>query len=235
MKVTIVFSGRKKIDRGDFGLEVTLFLFAQKILARDKIFLIRGNHELRTIQKYFTFHNECIQKFGEKLGDTVWKEINKTFDHLPFAAVVDDQIFCVHGGIPRPSLYNFKANTSIYEELNSKIETPLNDVETQCPLAWDLLWSDPQRENDIVLLSKEERDESNDDEIILEQYDLLQTGFSEENVGMGPNPRRGTACIFNEKALNMFLNRFNLSQVIRAHEVQSNFGVAGNCNFFKIF
>ncbi len=31
----------------------------------------------------------------------MWEEINKVFDRLPLACVIDHDIFCVHGGIPR--------------------------------------------------------------------------------------------------------------------------------------
>lgn len=50
------------VDRGDFSIEVISYLFAMKILAPTKFFLLRGNHELRSIQKNFTFFRECSIK-----------------------------------------------------------------------------------------------------------------------------------------------------------------------------
>lgn len=50
------------VDRGDFSIEVISYLFAMKILAPTKFFLLRGNHELRSIQKNFTFFKECFTK-----------------------------------------------------------------------------------------------------------------------------------------------------------------------------
>ena len=51
------------VDRGDYSIEVISYLFAMKILAPTKFFLLRGNHEIRAIQKNFTFARECMMKF----------------------------------------------------------------------------------------------------------------------------------------------------------------------------
>lgn len=41
-------------------------------------------------------------RFGDDLGEEVWEGCNAVFDRLPLASVIDHDIFCVHGGIPRP-------------------------------------------------------------------------------------------------------------------------------------
>merc|ERR1711972_435104 len=124
-------------------------------------------------------------KFGDRMGAMIWEEINKAFDNLPIAAVVDDQIFCVHGGIPRPSVLSDDTSKTIYDELNTAIDTPLPDPENDCPLAWDLLWSDPKRDEDVVLVDPSEKVETQEEE--LEQYDLLQEGWSTKDIGFGKN------------------------------------------------
>ncbi|XP_078587123.1 uncharacterized protein LOC144868595 [Branchiostoma floridae x Branchiostoma japonicum] len=181
------------VDRGEYGIEVVAYLFAQKLLVPDKVFLIRGNHELRAVQERFSFHTECLQKFGEKLGLEVWEAINQCFDAMPVAAVVDNNIFCAHGGIP--SLWH---SSGLLKDMEN-IPVPLRDPENESPLAWELMWADPLSSDDVGPEMQEE----------------LKT-----NHGFTQNPKRGTAHAFSHQALQDFLVRNGLSHVVRAHEVQ---------------
>lgn len=88
------------VDRGDFSLQVALYLIAMKVLSPNEFFLLRGNHEMREVQKHFTFYDECRKSLGSEAGETVWEYINQVFDYLPFGAVIDGNIFACHGGIP---------------------------------------------------------------------------------------------------------------------------------------
>ena len=73
-----------------------------------KVFLLRGNHETRDVngwEEHYgarSFIYQCRERFGDELGYKVWELTNSTFDRMPLAAVIDQDIFCVHGGIPRP-------------------------------------------------------------------------------------------------------------------------------------
>ncbi|KAK8884972.1 serine/threonine protein phosphatase Pzh1 [Tritrichomonas musculus] len=116
------------VDRGIQSIETVCLLFAFKILYPENFFLLRGNHECSYINRQFGFYDECIQRFSKK----VWRIFCDVFNCLPVAAIVDDKIFCVHGGIS-PTLLDL-------DDIK-KIERPLEIPEDG--LLCDLLWSDP--------------------------------------------------------------------------------------------
>lgn len=130
------------VDRGDFSIESVLYLFAMKSLVPKRFFMLRGNHEVAVIQKQYTFSRECELKFGTNLGRKLWRLFNRVFDVMPIAAIVDDKIFCAHGGIPR--------TISHLDTLRSEIPRPLDNPEMQCPSAWEILWNDPVTDQELI-------------------------------------------------------------------------------------
>lgn len=95
------------VDRGLNCLECVAYLFSLKLLHPTKVYMLRGNHETRDVNSWVDHYREksflyqCQNRFEEELGEILWEEVNQVFDRLPLAAIIDHELFCIHGGIPR--------------------------------------------------------------------------------------------------------------------------------------
>eukprot|EP00466_Bigelowiella_natans_P004084 jgi/Bigna1/35295/e_gw1.9.91.1 len=96
------------VDRGDYSIEVSLILLAYKAVLKEKFFMLRGNHELMSINDKYSLKWEALFKYGSDYK-TVLREMRDAFKYLPVGALIKDTkkkecIFAAHGGIPhRPS------------------------------------------------------------------------------------------------------------------------------------
>jgi diadenosine tetraphosphatase ApaH/serine/threonine PP2A family protein phosphatase len=83
------------VDRGDASCEVVVLLYCLKILFPQNIFLLRGNHEFESMTREYGFRAECASRFLM----SVYSAFMNSFTALPIAAIINNTIFCAHGGI----------------------------------------------------------------------------------------------------------------------------------------
>jgi serine/threonine-protein phosphatase PP1 catalytic subunit len=131
-KTKLIFLG-DYVDRGDYSIEVVALLFALKMKFPTNVYLIRGNHECAEVNSEYGFLDECIERFGET-GKKIWAVINNTLHVLPLALVLNNAVFCVHGGIS-PEL------KSVKDILGCSRGTCIPEDGLLC----DLTWSDPKQ------------------------------------------------------------------------------------------
>ena len=117
------------VDRGNSSVECFELILALKVRYKDRMTILRGNHESCDINKIYGFYDECQKKYGT---DKVWKLFTDVFSCLPLVALIDNKIFSVHGGLS-PSLSKID---------NIREVDRFKDIPHSGPMC-DLLWSDP--------------------------------------------------------------------------------------------
>eukprot|EP00002_Diphylleia_rotans_P022645 TRINITY_DN4439_c0_g1_i1.p1 TRINITY_DN4439_c0_g1~~TRINITY_DN4439_c0_g1_i1.p1 ORF type:complete len:678 (+),score=131.50 TRINITY_DN4439_c0_g1_i1:54-2087(+) len=193
LAINYVFNG-DFVDRGPHSLEVVCILFALKLTYGPRITLLRGNHELRSINRDFGFFEECLLRYGQVHGPVVYEEINLVFDYLPLGAVLqaltpqssssssshrawraENRILVLHGGI---------GSTLKNLDLLRRVSIPFQEPNDR--VAENALWNDPPPVS--------------------------------TTRGITENDRGGTTECFGADILVNFCRASKLEAVIRSHE-----------------
>ncbi|RYR23604.1 hypothetical protein Ahy_B03g068808 isoform A [Arachis hypogaea] len=187
------------VDRGYYSVETVTLLVALKVRYRQRITILRGNHESRQITQVYGFYDECLRNLQNcaceysylicRYGSAnVWKTFTDLFDYFPLTALlfevyccltdkffsfkVESEIFCLHGGLS-PSIETLD-NIRKYDRVQ--------EVPHEGPMC-DLLWSDP-----------------------------------DDRCGWGISPR-GAGYTFGQDISEQFNHTNNLKLIARAHQL----------------
>ncbi|CAF1098795.1 unnamed protein product [Adineta steineri] len=185
------------VDRGNNSVEVILLLMIALILNPSSVFLNRGNHEDIMVTVRYGFQNEVNQKYGRRKASLLdlFKDI---FSWLPLYSFVDagkSRFIIMHGGIS--DRINLKKLNSITRNRYISIEVP-----------------PPSRQGGKKLTEEEDN-----------EYRQVQDLFWSDpdphgRLGCRKNDARKMACFFGSDITEQFLKRYNLSMIIRSHQVK---------------
>lgn len=211
------------VDRGHYSTETVVLILSLKLLFPNRIHIIRGNHESKSISSVYGFYDELrhrvtngeivptnnillspqrnkinlknyINKETDKIisGTILFRRFTNLFNLFPIGAIIlPDNIFCVHGGIPR--------NTPTMQEIESLFrfeEVPLEGE------ICDLLWSDPASKNHSLYQEKDS---------------FFGIGHLPE--GEWSENSRGAGIFYGPKLTKKFMKINRIEKIIRSHQL----------------
>ncbi|KAI3652069.1 hypothetical protein MP228_003372 [Amoeboaphelidium protococcarum] len=127
------------VDRGYYSVETMLLLCLLKIKYPQRINLLRGNHESRAVTQVYGFYLECQRKYG---SSNVWNYFTDMFDYLTLSVMIDNSIFCLHGGLS-PCIHSID---------QIRVLDRFKEIPHEGAIA-DIMWSDPENDKDDFQMS----------------------------------------------------------------------------------
>jgi hypothetical protein len=124
------------IDRGEYSLEVLLFLCKLKNSYPNNVFMLRGNHESHNHFPFlsYDFYSELLNKFGKSTNDLYNGCILPFFESLFLFCEINGFALLTHGGLPVIENSQFFKNYKFY----------LSNILENKTLLEEILWNDPR-------------------------------------------------------------------------------------------
>lgn len=168
------------VDRGSFSIEVILSLFAWKLCYPKGVYLARGNHETKNMNKLYGFEGEVTKKYDEDL----YNLFCEAFCLLPLCHCIDKKVFVVHGGL----FSKDDVTLDDIRKVNRDQEPPDQGLMTE------MLWSDPQpgmgrmpsKRGVGVAFGKDVTEnflDTNDLKLVIRSHEMKEDGYTEEHDG----------------------------------------------------
>lgn len=226
------------VDRGQYQLETITLLFALTLEYSNNIFLLRGNHEFPAINVNSFKQEICSAGYSEDL----FYKFNEAFSWMPIAALIGNEIFCVHGGLsphfreiqqletefqlpiidfaPLPaSKKKENASNTVHQSQSSSICQP----SSSSPIIQNLKSSRTEALFDI---------EKNNMALLTDLMWSDPTNDCENYIASN----RGSGVYFGYLATHKFLSRNNLKVIVRAHEaIQSGVRLMHDSKCITVF
>jgi len=191
-----IFNG-DLVDRGRYSFEGVMCLLAIKLADPQAVHILRGNHETSRMYLRYGFKDEINEKYDQE----VMHKFEELFEALPVAAVLQDEVFVVHGGIG-PT-----AATCTIDELNTHVmNRKLSKVSGE--VFEELLWSGKVLLQSNIL-----------GYIYSENYKYGHCEDPDDEDSKFSESPRGLGSLFGKDATKSFLKRNKLKLLIRSHEV----------------
>ncbi|XP_075588482.1 uncharacterized protein LOC124494289 isoform X3 [Dermatophagoides farinae] len=156
----LIFLGNYSGTKYGFGIECLVYLFSMKLVQPNKVHLLRGQNEClvlsntnnknksssRSKKKLIGMNettimqqplwNECYQKYGKQYGQIIGETLAKIFALLPIIIIVDENIACVHSGIPLSSTTTSNKNLEqhFYSSSSSSSSKRQHNINNDIPV-----------------------------------------------------------------------------------------------------
>ena len=162
------------VGMGPQSSETVMLLCCLKILYPTYLYIIRGYHEMRSVNQKDFFYKESTERFGQEFYDAC----QELFDNLSLACLISDQILCVSSGIPHEfkSIEQFSSYT---RPLDTEKNSTIRELVTSIPDTNPNDWATTKKSQFPGMKFDQIRDfvTRNSIEVIIRSHNLVKDGF----------------------------------------------------------